>query len=167
MPDQKAGKPSLTLSEAERVRAALKRLYLERFGQNKTELGRALKRSQPAVTHLLSGTNLPSLETARRVARLEGVTVTTYLDESADDGIAENDPFPSRYRAAQSARWLLMDDWAIDRMLSEAPPPGLDSDPGPMFWFRRVEQLLATRGAPEPRRRRRAHVGNKRHGRSS
>lgn len=128
MAQSKAGKPSLSLPDADRVLKVLKRLYLERFGGNKSELARALGRSQPAVTQLLDGTNLPSLDTARRVARLEGVDVTTYLDEHAPE-TPSTEPFPSRWRAAQSARWLLFDEWAIEQMLAEDPRRGSSQIP--------------------------------------
>lgn len=142
MADRKPGKPSLSRPEAERVKTALQRLLDERFKGNRTALAKGLGRSQPAVTQLLDGTNLASLETARRVAKLEGLDVTSYLDEHAHDAPAD-EPFPSKSRAAQSARLLLMDEWAIDQMLTEPPPAGLSADPGPVFWFRRVEQLLS------------------------
>lgn len=142
MPQRKPGKPSISVTEAERVMAVLRRIYVDRFKENKSELARALGISQPAVTQLLAGTNLPSLKTARAAARIEGVDVTTYLDEHAEE-TATGAPFPSKQRAAQSARWLLLADWAIDQMLTEPPPAGLETDPGPMFWFRRVEQLVS------------------------
>lgn len=142
MADRKPGKPSLSRAEAERVRVALQRLCDGKYKGNKSALGRAIGRSQPAVTQLLNGTNLASLETARLVARLEGVDVSSYLDEHATDAPSD-EPFPAKMRAAQSARLLLMDEWAIEQMLAETPPPGLRADPGPVFWFRRIEQLLS------------------------
>ncbi len=126
----------------------LRRIYEKDFGENKSKLARALGRSQPAVTQLLEGTNLPSLDTARRVARIEGVDVTTYLDEHAEEAPAD-EPFPSKHRAARSARGLDMPAWAIDLMLSEPPPANLVSDPGAMFWFRRIEQLLTIPRSPD------------------
>ena len=151
MSQRKPGKPSISTTEAERVVGVLRRLYGARFHENKSELARALKISQPAVTQLLEGTNLPSLQTARAVARIEGVDVTSYLDEHAEDDDAAS-PFPSKFRAARSARGLDLPGWAIDQMLSEAPPVGLAADPGPMFWFRRIEQLLTTpRTTPDHR----------------
>lgn len=149
-----SGKPSLSPTEAERVRKAIERLYV-RFGRNATELGRQIGRSQPAVTQLRMGTNTASLETAKRVAKLEGVPVTTYLDGSASDAVeAESDTaFPSKSRAARASRELALPDWAVQRMLTEPPPEGLRGDPGAVFWFRRVEQLLSAVGPgiePDP-----------------
>jgi hypothetical protein len=159
------GKPSLSPTESDRVRKAMERLLKDRFDGNRTELGRKLSRSQPAITQLITGTNDPSLETARRVAKLEGVPVTSYLDGTAetDDDTGE---FPSKLRAARAARALGLDDWAVEQMLTEEPPAGLRSDPGAVFWFRRVEQLLAApRPAPEPGGRVRALPDGQRRGR--
>jgi len=147
MANQRPGKPSLSATESARVLSVLQRLLRERFKGNKSELARALGVSQPAVTQLLDETNLPSLKTARAVARIDGADVTSYLDEHADDP-PDAGPFPSKRKAAQSARGLDLPDWAIEQMLSEPPPLGLTADPGAMFWFRRVEQLLA---GPRPR----------------
>lgn len=172
MTTRAAGKPSLSPTESERVRNAMERLLKERFDGNRTELGRKLSRSQPAITQLLTGTNAASLETARRVAKLEGVPVMSYLDETADADEEEGE-FPSKLRAARAARALGLDDWAVETMLTEEAPAGLRSDPGAVFWFRRVEQLLsapppatdpsgAVRLLPEARPRRRLSRGSQR-----
>lgn len=142
MATKRLGKPSISPSEAKRVREAIERLLAtERYRGNKTKLGKDIGISQPAVTQLLSGTNKASIDTAKHVARLEKVPLTAYLDDTAAADVTSQ--FPSKQRAAQSARGLLVAEWAIQQMLDEEPPRGIVSDPGPMFWFRRIEQLVA------------------------
>jgi hypothetical protein len=137
MADRKPGKPSISPTEAARAREALERLYETTYEQNKTSLGKAL-----GISQLLAGTNDASIETVKRLARLEGKPLSAYLDETAPS-VPDSSPFPSKERAAAAARGLLLADWAVVQMLSEEAPRGLKADPGPVFWFRRVEQLLA------------------------
>lgn len=154
MAHKKPGRPSLTETETERVLAALDRLYEGRFKRNGTALAEALGRTQPGIAQLRGGVNKPSLDTARRVARLEGVPVTNYLDETADVEVTGS--MPEKQRAAQSARLLRHPEWAIEEMLNEPVPETLTSDPGALFWFRRIEMLLASapQATPEARPRR-------------
>lgn len=147
----KPGRPSLSETETARVVEALERLYDGRFKKNETALAGALGRTQPGISQLRDGTNKPSLDTARRVARLEGVPVTNYLDETA----GEQGSVSERQRAAQSARLVRLPEWAIEQMLNE-PMPENTSELNAMAWFRRIEMLAASapQAAPETRPKR-------------
>jgi transcriptional regulator with XRE-family HTH domain len=83
------GRPTLDPVRAERVRQVLLRLCRERFRENVTALAAALGRSQPAISHLLTGVNAPSYETVERIGGLVGMTATELLDK--DDAVSLRD----------------------------------------------------------------------------
>lgn len=89
----------LTKAQAQRVLAVLERLRDERFGGSVTALARELGISQPSLTNIMSGRNLPSRTTAEKVAELSGIRLEEFLEQE--------DPYPARARALGRLRGLL------------------------------------------------------------
>lgn len=86
--------------QAARVVAAMRDLIATRFRTN-AALGRELKRSGAAIGAMLAANpkHGPSLETARRVAKLMGSRVEDLLHGTAPSPAAQLDPYPERSAA--------------------------------------------------------------------
>lgn len=107
------GRPTLTDDEAERVRAALRRLLQDRNG-NQSALARDLKLAQPSISNILSDRTKASLDTAKRTAYLLGMSVWELLGSAQLGEMDEVDEHqPERSRAEAAARLLGIDARAV------------------------------------------------------
>lgn len=115
--------------QAARVVAAMRSLIETRFGTN-AALARAIKRSGSSVGAWVAADpkHGPSLETARRIAKLQGVRLEDLLSGAAGALAAPPDAYPERAAALARLAGLLPDEVAArlrsvvvhdDRPLSE------------------------------------------------
>lgn len=143
MGTKKGGKPSIGVEPARRVVAAMRWLKETEY-KNDTQLGKALKRTQPAITEILNGNSEPSYETADRVAGLLGIEPGDLLaGRWSPEGKQEPaDPYPSRALAIQAARLLGVSEAAIVAVRSTSLLPGA-KDPGQRFWYGKIERVDA------------------------
>jgi transcriptional regulator with XRE-family HTH domain len=94
----RTGRPSLSVDQAARVRAALEKLKRERFDDNQAQLAAAIGIKPPSLHAILQGHNAPSYQTVVRIAEVMGVDEKTLLGGTRPEEKA--DPYPLRRELA-------------------------------------------------------------------
>lgn len=92
------------------------------------------------------GASFHSTQASRMAAEL-GVTVADLLGTSRLHGAPGGDRHPSRTAAIGAARLLGYPESAIESVLADDP----ERDPGPLYWFRRIEAAGAAIALPPAR----------------
>lgn len=143
------GRPSLPPDQAARVLAKLVQLRDERFGGNVSALAKALSRSQPAIWAILEERNVPSFETATRIAKLAGMDVFDLLGPGRSRTIELTERYPNRTEAVAIARRDGFSEAAIANVLEVRAKS--NEDQLITEWLREIREEHLRLGDPLPK----------------
>lgn len=125
----RSGKQSMTVAQAERVRAAMRARIASHHGGRANALAAEIGIAQGSLSQILSGKNRPSYPVADRLAKLIGMTQPELLD-----GIA---PASDRYPHRAIARAYAVGAGLAPEAIAEVDSMALLSatDPHPDVWL--------------------------------